>query len=347
MGNGPSLPGTVIADRLAGAVWGTLTGDAAGVPYEFREPEHIGEFRFGIQGTTKIDPRYAHQVPAGTWSDDGALALALLDSLLQPSGIQGHSFDLDDQGRRFRAWYEGGAYTPDGICFDIGSTTRTALEALAHGVPPDHSGPAGEHNMSNGALMRILPLALVPPMIETTRLAAQTARSSAVTHGHPLCRAVSVVHVLAARRLLADPLRDAPAAGAARALANARADVYALFGTREPIDRGTTFEGFDAADLDALYAWPDRQGRGQVADAFWSAWDAFSTTNSYPATIERAIRYGHDTDTTAAIAGGLAGIWWGLAGIPVDWLAGMRGRSVVEPLVARLWAAWDLNVTRP
>lgn len=73
-------------------------------------------------------------------------------------------------------------------------------------------------------------------------------------------------------------------------------------------------------------------------DSFWSAWDAFAGADSYADTIGRAIRYGHDTDTTAAIAGGLAGVYWGLAGIPDEWLAGMRGSEVVRPMVERLVA---------
>ena len=49
-----------------------------------------------------------------------------------------------------------------------------------------------------------------------------------------------------------------------------------------------------------------------MLDSFWSAWEAFSAGTSYRDTIERAVKYGHDTDTTAAIAGGLAGLRWGL-----------------------------------
>jgi hypothetical protein len=76
--------------RLAGAVWGHVVGDTVGVPYEFLPPASIGVVRFGATGTY-------HQ-PPGTWSDDGALMLALLDSLLSAG------FDPEDQGRRFLAW---------------------------------------------------------------------------------------------------------------------------------------------------------------------------------------------------------------------------------------------------
>ena len=49
-----------------------------------------------------------------------------------------------------------------------------------------------------------------------------------------------------------------------------------------------------------------------------------------------AIALGHDTDTTAAIAGGLAGLKFGLAGIPEPWCAALRGQHWVRPLLDRL-----------
>ena len=73
-----------------------------------------------------------------------------------------------------------------------------------------------------------------------------------------------------------------------------------------------------------------------VWDSFWSAWDAFNGADDYRSAIQRAVAYGGDTDTTAAIAGGLAGIHWGIEGIPADWLAGMRGKGIVTPLIDRL-----------
>jgi ADP-ribosylglycohydrolase len=83
-----------------------------------------------------------------------------------------------------------------------------------------------------------------------------------------------------------------------------------------------------------------RPGGGWVLDSFWSAWVTFAGATSYRQTIERAVRLGHDTDTTAAIAGGLAGLRWGTneaqGGIPAEWLKALRGKEIVEPLVARL-----------
>jgi ADP-ribosyl-[dinitrogen reductase] hydrolase len=88
-----------------------------------------------------------------------------------------------------------------------------------------------------------------------------------------------------------------------------------------------------------LETYPTRSGSGYVLDCFWSAYDSLSSSDSYGEAVTRAIKYGNDTDTTAAVAGGLAGVYWGVGGIPAEWLRGMRGREIVDPLVERLVAS--------
>ena len=304
-----------LAERLAGAVWGHLVGDAVGVPYEFRPPESIGAVEFGARG--------AHGQPPGTWSDDGALMLALLDSLLRARGDGELRFDTSDQARRFLAWADEGAYTPDGDGrFDIGGATRDAFERLRNGRRPEAAGGTGAYDNGNGSLMRILPLALVERDLPDEVLVDHARRSSAITHGHAVARTACALYVLVARRLL-------DGADAAAALANATATLRAIHAAEAESEASV-------AALELIEAWPGRAGRGYVVDSFWSAWDAFAGAASYRDTVERAVRYGHDTDTTACIAGGLAGIHWGLGGIPAEWLAGMRGRTIVDPLLERL-----------
>jgi ADP-ribosylglycohydrolase len=294
------------AARLRGGVWGHLVGDAVGVPYEFRPPIDPRSVRFGATGT--------HGQPPGTWSDDGALMLALLDSLLEAG------FDPEDQGRRIVAWYRRGAYTPDGDgVFDVGNTTRSAIAALEVGVPAEQAGGTDDWSNGNGSLMRILPVALVHQRDPDAQLADMAHRASMVTHGTPEAQVTCALYCLVAKRLLAG---DAKAHALTEAQGSLR-DVYAGDPTR-------------LAALDRVEEYAERGGRGSVWDSFWSAWDAFEGADTYRATIERAVAYGHDTDTTAAIAGGLAGIYWGLDAIPPECLAGMRGRDIVEPLVAIL-----------
>ncbi len=316
-----------LASRLAGAAWGHLVGDATGVPYEFAPATAVpGDVAFGAPGGP-------WRKPPGTWSDDGALMLALLDSLL------GRGFDTDDQGARAVAWMADGAYTPgwEGL-FDIGTTTALALQAIHSGVPAVDAGPTHDRASGNGSLMRILPLALVErdgfegPFVDDrgeTRagvddatLVAHAHAVSRVTHGHARCQVACALYSLVVRRLL---MADGPAT----AMRTARRTLRQIYAADAAL-------AAHLAALDELEAWKGRSGRGYVLDSFWSAWDAFAGARSYRGTIERAIRYGNDTDTTAAIAGGLAGARWGWEGIPTDWRRGMRGAEVATPLVDRL-----------
>ncbi len=299
-----------LGDRLAGAVWGHLVGDAVGVPYEFGP---------------RLDPATVvmrgggpHDQPPGTSSDDGALMLALLDSLLEKG------FDTTDQAQRALAWYRGTAYTPDGDGrFDIGNATRAALERFEAGTPAEECGlPTAA---GNGSLMRILPLALVQRDTPAEELVDHAHRASSVTHGDHRAHVCCALYVLIARELLAGA-RDRQ--GVLESAVGTLSRFYRSAGVASELGKALEF----------TLGYTERGGRGRVWDSFWSAWDAFESADSYEETIRRAVAYGDDTDTTAAIAGALCGLYWGIDGIPSGWLDGMRGKSVAWPLVARLLA---------
>ena len=291
-------------DRLVGGVWGHLVGDALGVPYEFRSPGAVGQVRWGEVGT--------HSQPAGTWSDDGGLMLALLDSLLE------RGFDLDDQGRRGLAWRYGSQYKP-GELFDVGNTTSRALGRIRAGVKAAEAGGITQSDNGNGSLMRILPVALVGGPLGDRELIDRAMRASAVTHGHPCSKVVCALYVLVAARLL-DGVEPTAALDAAKAALESALD-----------DPGRE-------ELARVCGHRDRTGSGYVVDTFWSAWDAFAGADDYQQCVTRAIEYGNDTDTTAAVAGGLAGLHWGIHGIPAKWVEVMRGQEIVNALLAKLLA---------
>ncbi len=303
-------PEPLLPVRLAGAVWGHLVGDAVGVPYEFRSPEEIGPVEFGARGTYAVAP--------GTWSDDGSMMLALLDSLLTGR------FDPEDQGQRYLDWADGGRYTPDlEGRFDIGNATAAALARIRAGTPAQEAGGTTHRDNGNGSLMRAIAVALVGRDLAVSGLADWAVRASRVTHGHALSRVACALYVLTARQLIrGQPERS-------DAIAWGRGELTRLI--EERVAAGDPTATDDRTALDALLAHPGRAGRGYVVDSFWSAWEAFAGASDYRDTIERAIRYGHDTDTTAAIGGGLAGAYWGLDGIPHGWLRGMRGRGGATP----------------
>src|SRR5688572_6496532 len=159
-----------MTDVARAAVYGHLVGDAIGVPYEFIAPDPNRVVELRNHGT--------HNQPPGTWSDDGALMLALLDSLLTVG------FDTEDQARRALAWADEGRYAVGGVVFDVGNTTSAALARLRSGIAAVDAGLTGERDQGNGSLMRILPIALVDVPDDDVELVRRAHHASRVTHGH-------------------------------------------------------------------------------------------------------------------------------------------------------------------
>jgi ADP-ribosyl-[dinitrogen reductase] hydrolase len=302
-----------LSDRISGGLVGLLVGDALGVPYEFHSASAIPELWKIEFVPPRNFPRSHSSVPPGTWSDDGAQALCLLSSLLDCA-----SLDLDDFSRKLLLWYRRGAFTPDHEIFDCGLQTRAALQNLERSVPPEQSGPADEEDNGNGSLMRVLPLALWHSGADED-LHADARRQSLVTHGHLRAQLCCAFYVLWARELLRGSV-DSWNAAAEKFLAFACGD--------EATARESHFILSESHRRSA-------RGSGYVLNSLWSARIAMEESN-YIAVVRRAISFGEDTDTTACIAGGLAGIRDGLVSIPELWRTSLRGREVFEPLLQEL-----------
>ncbi len=272
--------------KMRDAVYGLAIGDALGVPYEF-------QVRDTFRAAEPIGGGFHGQL-AGTFSDDTSMTLATCESLRAKQG----AIDADDMRARFLAWLERGIYAIDGAVFDVGITTRRALDA--------GRGLDGEHDCGNGSLMRILPLTF------TEASDGEIAQVSAITHAHPVaCRAcVAYVHV--ARDL---------AAGATVPEAIAR-----IADTAAPFDR---LPGIASLEREQI-----RSG-GYVVDTLEATLWCLATTESYRACVLAAVNLGDDTDTVAAVAGGLAGIVYGKEAIPHAWLDTLRGRDLIERALTR------------
>ena len=64
------------------------------------------------------------------------------------------------------------------------------------------------------------------------------------------------------------------------------------------------------------------------------------TTHSYEACVLKAVNLGEDTDTVAAIAGGLAGALYGYDAIPKKWLDTLYRRDFIEEMCERAAQEW-------
>src|SRR4051812_32566052 len=300
-------------ERIEGGLLGLLIGDALGVPYEFHPPETIPR-SLEIEFEPPAGFRRAHQGTApGTWSDDGAQALCLLASLLECGRL-----DPDDLGRRLLAWRDRGEYAVGGIVFDVGIQTSRALGHLRSGVPALEAGSTEEYANGNGSLMRVLPLALWHRGGDA-ELAGDARAQSRVTHGHLRAQACCALYCLWARRILEEA--DAPWEDAVATLRAIYDDepgfLDELDGTIRPLNP------------------PVVRGSGYVVDCLHSARWAVEA-GPYEQVVKAAISLGNDTDTTACVAGGIAGIRDGVAAIPERWRQALLGRERLDPLIYEL-----------
>ena len=65
------------------------------------------------------------------------------------------------------------------------------------------------------------------------------------------------------------------------------------------------------------------------------------TTDSYTECVLKAVNLGDDTDTVAAVAGGMAGALYGLDRIPADWLEKLKRRDWIEEMCERAADSWQ------
>ena len=202
--------------------------------------------------------------------------------------------DLTDMMRDFRAWLWHGAFTVDGRIFDVGNTCGQAIN-MGHGLER-------EDKQGNGSLMRILPLAFLPDISDET-----IANVSALTHDSSVCKELCILYVHIARELI----RGADLETAIHCSINPESNYQHLL----------NIKAFPREEIGNTEHAPVA-----LTAALW----CLSHTGCYKDCVLEAVALGGDTDTIAAIAGGLAGIIYGFHAIPKLWLIQLRGKNIIR-----------------
>jgi ADP-ribosylglycohydrolase len=289
-------------------LWGVIIGDAIGLPVQFSEREERVK-----NPVTTMTGNGMFNKPKGFWSDDGALTLATADAL-----SQGDSLPLIMEC--FAAWLYHGAYTQDGKAYDMGQTTLTAIRNYQRGLPVDRCGGRSLYDNGNGSLMRILPVVLwLRAKYTSGFIADPEARStlhaiSALTHAHPIAMMACGLYASIADGLLdGSPIPKAIDTGVRRAM-----DIY----NRDPIFQSHTvhFESIGDSQKLKRKAVSKIKSGGYVVETLEASLWCFLNTTSYQEAVLKAVNLGHDTDTTAAVCGGLAALAYGPDSIPGEWI---------------------------
>lgn len=322
---------------VAAALFGAAIADALGVPVEFssrgeRQRDPVTDFRG--YGTW-------HQ-PSGTWSDDSSLLFCLAESLAQ-QGLMG--FDLAAIARNLARWSTEAHWAARGEVFDIGGTTQVALARVAAGVPPTQTGETSDRSNGNGSLMRILPMVFVARHWEREVWGDRVRRVSAITHAHGRSQLACELYVAVALRLLAGEDRDRARLDAFAEMADRLAAPGGAI-TKNLADEWPHFQRLGDPNFKDLPEAEITSGGYSVHTLEAALW-CLARGADYRETALMAVNLGGDTDTTACVAGGLAGLAFGDRAIPPDWKAAIARHEAIAQLAEQLAAATAIAAESP
>lgn len=290
-------------DRMMGCAVGAAVGDALGMPLEFGPPRPPDALVRDMQ---------PGRIPAGQFTDDTEMALALAESLLAHRPL-----DPDDLARRFVAWYQAGPP-------DIGIHTRAVLRQVRIGVGWREAARVAQQqnpgSASNGSLMRCWPVALAW-WEDPQQLVADSRLQSEVTHPHPEClEACAWVNMLIYHLVHGRSPRDA--------LVAALHDLPLSENLNRVVD--------DAPRLPRSLLANSGWVRHTLQSAIWG----LMTTDSFEHAVVQVVNLGNDADTAGAVVGALAGAAYGFSTIPARWKAVVHGEWPLGS--GRIWRADDL-----
>jgi ADP-ribosyl-[dinitrogen reductase] hydrolase len=307
---------------IKGMILGGFVGDALGVPVEFLNRSHLKRFP-----VTTMQEYGSHHQPKGTWSDDSSMVYATAESIIE-------GYDDVYLGKKFIRWYRKGEYTPHGRMFDIGMTTLRSITNFESGnLKPAEAGGKDEGSNGNGSLMRIAPLIVLLKSLERLQRFQLVKEVSSITHGH-------IRSVLACFYLCEVLINMGNNLDKDDSLSLANEALESLFEIEELNLPKNELQKFGRILSMSLYE--EEEGRiwssGYVMHTLEAALWCFMKTTNYGDCVLKAVNLGEDTDTTGAVAGNIAGMYYGVDGIPKDWLDDLVKLDEVTKLAEELEA---------
>lgn len=289
-------------EKIKSILFGVAVGDALGVPVEF-----MG--RGALEENPVIDMRAygSHNQPKGTWSDDSSMTFCLVESLIK-------GYDLEDIANNFVKWCYEDYWTPHGQVFDIGIGTQKAIDRVMNkSFPVEVCGGMSEMDNGNGSLMRIAPLAIYLKGMDIQKRYELIQQVSSITHGHIR----SVIGCFIYIELILELMEGKDKVVAYQSMKK----TGALFLEKIDVNK-SEIQQYKKILHDDIREYPQStlKGSGYVVESLEASLWCFLTSDSYKEAVLKAVNLGQDTDTTGAITGGLAGLYFGYDTIPIDWV---------------------------
>ncbi len=303
-------------------VFGVVTGDALGCPVQFMIREEVA-----AHPVTGMRGHGTFNLPAGSWTDDSSMTLALLDSICETGRL-----DPDHIMGNFVTWLDDGKFTPYGYSYDIGFGTMRAIQNYKLLKDTELCGGKDESNNGNGSLMRIIPACLYccAKGMEEEEAVRTVHLIGGLTHGHIRAKIACGLYWFMIREIL-------NGTGSFVERLQAGLDRGFAYYDREPVLRAEVDHYGRLRDLAAFGRVPAEQirGSGYVVASLEAAVWSLVTTDSFKEALLKAVNLGEDTDTVGAIAGGLAGLYYGYEAIPAEWIAELKRKEWIAELCGK------------
>lgn len=309
--------------KIENTFLGLSLADALGVPVEFRSREELAR-----NPVNRMLGYGTYNQKEGTWSDDSSLTFCLAESLLS-------GYNLRDIGIKFTQWKSEVIWTPHGEVFDIGMQTRKAIDRLYHIISnkDDESLKLlmyedDEYSNGNGSLMRILPLLFYIKGKEITEQFQIIREVSSLTHGH-IRSAISCLIYLKLGEYILEGL------SIRTSYEKVRSTIKDFFDKNGISERETKhFKRLIVDDI-SNYEEEDIQSTGYVIHTLEASFWCLLKQKSYTDVVFKAINLGDDTDTTATVVGGIAGLYYGLDDVPKEWITQLARVEDIKELAER------------
>ncbi|MFH6993315.1 ADP-ribosylglycohydrolase family protein [Flavobacterium sp. FlaQc-48] len=305
-------------NKIESGLFGVAIGDALGVPVEFKTRTYLKE-----NPVVDMMGFMCWHQPPGTFSDDSSLAFCTAESLSK-------GFDIEDMALTFVKWMQEGYWGAHHKVFDIGGTTRHSLARVAKGESARNSGNFFDEDNGNGSLMRILPLVFYLQKEKDIEVIYQKVKAvSSITHAHFRSVFACFIYVVYCLQILKDKDKFEAYIKMQQVLSGFLVDKK-----YNPVE----IQLFDRVLNNDISQYPEDNihSSGYVLDSLQASLWCFLNSDSYEETVLKAVNLGGDTDTTAAIAGGLAGIYYGTENIPEKWIEQVARANDIKDLAERL-----------
>ena len=294
-------------DKLKGCIYGLFIGDALATPYEFRNQDYMSKL-----SSIDMIPPQGHQrtykeVGFGSWSDEGAMTLAMMDTL-----IKCHQFMPKHYIENLMNYKYNGAFAVNNHSFGYSRHLEQVLKTYKEGGKVYKLDDLAK-SRDTDSLVRSVPLVLANLDKDTKSIIEMAHMQALTTNRHPIAGICSAIYMQWIKNIINKEQN---------AFVKAVHQLFELYN----------------ADMKQLIITEILQhkpvvGVNDIAECLMDTYEIICKTNNYHEAVITAVKKGNHSTSLAASVGAIAGLIYKYPGIPTKWVEGIKNREIIDQIV--------------